>query len=72
VITQTIFQIAASYDCNTYGAGAYNNPSCQTVSSPLDSALAYTGTPVFAVVSIAVIIILVSVVLLLKKRRKKT
>lgn len=72
---------AANYDCNTYGAGTYNetncgtttDPSTDTPTNPIGGGLADTGYNIIIPVALGLALIIAGIILLVKRlaRRKK-
>jgi len=67
---------AATYNCGAYGAGAYNETSCATVSgsdngsTSGDGGLANTGTDFFLFLALGIALVLGSALYLYKSVRK--
>ncbi len=62
-------QFAATYDCNTYGSGAYN--SAGECVAEAAGGLSATGTDVMIGIGVGVVLIVLAVVLILRNRKKK-
>lgn len=65
-------QVAAVYDCGTYGAGSYSDgEECLTTSASGQSLLPSTGTSVAVGIVGGVLLIAVAIVILFKMRKKQ-
>jgi hypothetical protein len=69
---QPLVQFAASYDCNAYGRGTYNNAECSTAvdpnTPPQDGGLLPdTGWNIIIPVTFALALILAALILFTKK-----
>jgi LPXTG-motif cell wall-anchored protein len=69
-----LVHFAASYDCNAYGAGTYNNDTCSTATGANTGILPDTGYNIIIPVAFALALIIAASILFFKKamrRRKK-
>ena len=64
-------QLAASYDCNTYGSGTYDNASCATATDTGNGGLVATGENMTAGLIGGVLLIALAIVLFVRLRRSK-
>lgn len=65
-----MYYFAADFDCDTYGAGTFNNSECQTTAGSPDTGLGNAlGTPYFIIGSVLLVVAIVLAVLMIRKKR---
>lgn len=65
--------LADTYNCGSYGSGAYDQGACVAPSNAAAASgpLAFTGEPWFWMVVSALVIVVISVAVLVRNKRKR-
>lgn len=68
-----LIYLAATYSCNTYGSGNYNESGeCTTgASTATNSGLVDTGVSLWAGIGVGVLLIVIAIAILITTRKKK-
>ena len=67
----SLYIFAATYDCDTYGNGSYNNTQDCTTVTDASSGLANTGMDIYLGIGAGIILIVLAIVLLMRRRTAK-